>query len=313
MQFIVKLCLGLVWMRKVPIVGKLWWRLYHYIKVNPKGSIILNMHGFNARQPTAYTYAFNSRIFKYFNNPLIECVYQTYSKKGTAISVVDIGAAIGDTVFLLKANCPNMIKQFYCIDGDDEFFGYLEKNMAQFKDVESIKIVLSDTNKDVNSLVRIHAGTASARGGHLVEALSFDNVVSVKKIASIDVLKIDVDGFDGKVLYGAQETLTKFKPTVIFEWHPILCVGAHTDYTIAFKVLAAQGYDRFVWFEKAGSFSHFTYGVDLNYTEQFAEICIKSSFDSDLHYDIVALHQTSKLSILDFANSDYSKGKSSPY
>jgi FkbM family methyltransferase len=293
--------------------GKLWWGTYSYIKKIKTGKISLKIHGFKVIQPIAFTYPFTARLFKHFNNPLIECVFQTSLKRDKKIRIIDVGAAIGDTVLLLKSNTPSLIEKYYCIDGDDEFFGYLKKNMEQFSDVECINAVLSDTNESVNELVRIHGGTASAQGSVLVNAKSLDNIVFKENIQNIDVLKIDVDGYDGKVLNGAGELLKRDTPTVIFEWHPKLYASTGNQFNVPFIKLMDTGYDRFIWFTKYGEFSHFTLGYDEKYVNQFAEICLNSSVDMDLHYDIVALHSASKHSITDFADSNFSRNRKSRF
>jgi len=88
---------------------------------------------------------------------------------------------------------------------------------------------------------------------------------------------------------------------------------AKTDFCEHFKVLRNIGYKTFIWFTKFGGFSHFTHEPSEEYIKQFAEICIKAEFDSDWHYDIVAFPESSNYSILEFANSTYSRNKISPY
>lgn len=313
MNFLISFLLSTYWLRKIPVASRIWNKLYMYVLQAPVKPIKVKLHNYTAVQPSTYAYPINARAFPLFNNPLIECVFQTFKYKQGKVNVVDIGAAIGDTVFLLKANCPEMTQIIYCIDGDDEFFGYLEKNMSPFNDVQCYHTLLASTNSEVNELVRIHGGTASAQGNSKRTASTFDDWALKSYVHQLDVLKIDVDGFDGKVLRGALGSLSKFQPTVIFEWHPILCSKTNSDYIEPFRVLGEAGYDRFVWFTKYGNFSHFCFQADKKYLNEFANICFNSSFDTDWHYDIVALHKDSKLSVLDFANSDYSRNKKSAY
>jgi len=40
---------------------------------------------------------------------------------------------------------------------------------------------------------------------------------------------------------------------------------------------------------------------------------IKAEFDNDWHYDVIAFHEHTNYSILDFANSTYSRNKISSY
>ena len=173
--------------------------------------------------------------------------------------------------------------------------------------------ILASSNSEVNDLVRIHGGTASAQGSKMVSASTFDYWAEESGLNNLDVLKVDVDGFDGKVLKGAEKTLSKFKPTVIFEWHPILFRKTNSDYQEPFNVLKHAGYDRFVWFTKYGNFNHFTFLPEKAYVEEFANVCSQNNFDTDWHYDIIAIPQNSNLSILDFADSQYSRHKKSVF
>jgi FkbM family methyltransferase len=300
-------------LHKVPYFSRLWWKAYAAIKQIKHGDVSIRIHGFKVKQPVAFTYPFTTRLVEHYNNPLVECVYQTFTKKNAPLTIIDAGAAIGDTVLLLKSNCPGMVEKFYCIDGDNEFFHYLRDNMKPFPEVECIKAMLSDNDESVSELIRIHGGTASAQGSAQVSASSIDSILREKNIRHVDLLKIDVDGYDGKVLSGATNLLIDFQPTVIFEWHPKLLKGTGNDALAPFRKLTDAGYNRFIWFTKYGDFSHFTMGVDEKYLNQFAAICLKSSWDSDLHYDIVALPESSSLAIEDFANSDYSRKRLSRY
>ncbi len=312
-QLLVHITLLTYKLHKVPLFSRLWWKGYKAVKKIKEGDVDINIHGFKVKQPIAFTHPFTTRLVERYNSPLVECVYQTFTNKNKKLTVIDAGAAIGDTVLLLKSNCPGMVEKFYCIDGDAEFFQYLQHNMKPFTDVECIQSMLSDNEDSVNELVRIHGGTASAQGTGQVAASSLDNILSVKKIPHVDLLKIDVDGYDGKVLSGATNLLRTMQPTVIFEWHPKLYKGTGNDILIPFQKLFAAGYNRFVWFTKFGDFSHFTTGADENYLRQFSLICLNATWDNDLHYDIVALPGNSSLAIEDFANSDYSRKRLSRF
>ncbi len=185
--------------------------------------------------------------------------------------------------------------------------------MSQFSDVTCINSMLSDKLEPINELVRIHKGTASAIGETLVPASTLDALMEKHELKSLGVLKIDVDGFDGKVLGGSGKILDTYKPTVIFEWHPKLLTGAGNDVFTPFKTLWDHDYKTFIWYLKTGEFSHFTINYDEAYLLQFADICLNSSLDSDMHFDIVALPKESKLKVTDFANASFSAAKKSSF
>jgi len=301
-------------MSRIPIVRRIWQKLYDIIKYVLKNKPAkIRLHGFNATLPFNSVYPIISRVVKTYNNPLIECVYQINRLSNEKLVMFDIGAAIGDTVMLVQANCPNMVAKFFCVEGDKEFLTYLKSNTEQFGNVTCINTLLSDTSSKVKNLVRTHAGTASAQGEGYTEAISFDELTESLNIKKIDLIKIDTDGYDGKILTGARNSITQFQPIIIFEWHPILCIKTGNDYKEHFKALLNLGYKTFIWFTKFGGFSHFTYEPTEKYIDQFAEICLKAEFDNDWHYDIIAFYEQTNYSILDFANSTYSRNKISSY
>ena len=53
----------------------------------------------------------------------------------------------------------------------------------------------------------------------------------------VDVIKIDTDGYDGQVLQGARQVLRTHRPSVVFEWHPILLAAVDQDWATPFEVL----------------------------------------------------------------------------
>jgi hypothetical protein len=143
------------------------------------------------------------------------------------------------------------------------------------------------------SLVRIHSGTASAQGKELVAAAPLDQVLAEAGVGAVDLLKIDVDGFDGEVLAGAGNLLKRDRPAVIFECHPILC-DAMT-----------------AWFTKFGAFSHYCSLADEAAIAKMMEFCRKSS-QEDWHYDVVALPEGEGWDWIELADSKFARNRRSP-
>ena len=117
-------------------------------------------------------------------------------------------------------------------------------------------------------------------------------------MARPDVLKVDTDGFDGKVLGGATQLLRASRPSVLFEWHPGLCRRVGTDDGQAFSVLRAADYTRYIFFTKFGQFSHF----GDEHLDKLRKLCLTSETLSDWHFDVAALHAGSPVD--DIALSD---------
>jgi FkbM family methyltransferase len=268
--------------------GALWRRLASFV-AGRNVAVDTVIHGERVRVNAAYTYPIYARRYPSLNAPLIELVHLSREALGRPITFIDVGAAIGDTVLLIEANCRGAVGRYLCIDGDAEFFGYLRHNLARFAHVRCVHQVLGATDGPEPALVRIHGGTASAQGAGEVAARRLDQVLSDQDVERVDLLKIDVDGFDGEVLRGARSLLSAHRPCVIFEWHPILCEQTGKDPYAHFRALAESGYERFAWFTKFGDFSHFSDGLELAPIERLARLCRESRTLIDWHYDVVAL------------------------
>jgi FkbM family methyltransferase len=60
---------------------------------------------------------------------------------------------------------------------------------------------------------------AEPRAGIIqVEARRLDRVVSAAGIGRLDLIKIDVEGFEWPVLQGAEQTIANFRPHIVFEY-----------------------------------------------------------------------------------------------
>jgi FkbM family methyltransferase len=287
----------------------LWnWSLNRY-----SGPVSTNVHGARVLVNFGNSYPLFARRFRHWNNPLLELVNQTYRALNRPITVIDIGAGIGDTALLIRSNCGAMVGDVLCVEGHAEFYSYLKHNLGSLPNHILRNVMLSDQIQDVASLVKHHPGTASAQGMERTSAITVDVLLQDAALASIDLLKIDVDGFDGRVMAGARRTLAAFRPSVIFEWHPILCRETGNEPVEHFRALTDAGYDRFVWFTKYGDFSHFMSGFDEVAVDHLTQVCLRGAHDTDWHYDVVALPPGSPISEAELAELQFAKRRRSWY
>jgi FkbM family methyltransferase len=246
----------------------------------------LSLHGRPAIANFGYAYPVFCRQYPTYNQPLVDAVRDRFAQLGRAVRVVDIGAAIGDTVLLVKERCPGAVSEFLCVDGDEEFLDYLRANLGDDADVVIMPAMLSRAVADVPSLVRTHRGTASAVGKGVVGAVTLDALLAVVT-PPVDLIKCDVDGFDGAVLVGGRGVLERDRPWVLFEWHPVLYERAGNDPLEPFSVLSDVGYTDFVWFDKYGRAVTPPPATDREALRRLALECLADPA-ADLHFDVLA-------------------------
>lgn len=309
-SFIFKALLKYQRFQKSKLFSPLWQAVWESSVHRHPGPVSINLHGKKILINNGHSYPLYARRFSRWNNPLIQLVHESGCALSRPIVFVDIGAGIGDTALLIESNCASSVSKFVCIEGDAEFFRYLQVNLDQPERYVLHQAMLSSTDSTMPSLVRTHAGTASAQGGGAVSAMPFDKLIASSEICP-DVIKIDVDGYDGKVLAGMTQTLALHQPALIFEWDPAHCVNTGNSWLEHFEILTSSNYTRFVWFTKYGDFSHFMTGVDDAAIGNLAELCLSGKHDYNWHYDIVALHRASpvndgRLALLGFAKQRHS-------
>jgi len=61
----------------------------------------------------------------------------------------------------------------------------------------------------------VHGGTVKSAEG--IPEITLDDFCSQQKISRLDFIKIDTDGFELQVLKGAEKTIQRFSPVIIFE------------------------------------------------------------------------------------------------
>jgi len=82
--------------------------------------------------------------------------------------------------------------------------------------IEFYAPALNDPNSGNGHIVE--PGPAFPGGTIRVEARRLDAITSASGIERLDLIKIDVEGFEWRVFRGGEETIAKFRPHIIFEY-----------------------------------------------------------------------------------------------
>jgi FkbM family methyltransferase len=94
-----------------------------------------------------------------------------------------------------------------------------------------------------SGLHRVHLGAAMTTGQ--TKTLLLDNVIAERNIARVDVVKMDVDGFECDVLDGAMLTIERDRPTFIMELAPYVFEERGSSFDAFLDRLLSLGYQFF--------------------------------------------------------------------
>jgi len=187
-------------------------------------------------------YNFNlARIVKYVNEQI------------PGVSVIDIGANIGDSVAFIKnySDVPIL-----CIDGDEKYMGILAENTAKYKNVFSCKTLVGAETKEVNLKLKSEKGTAYIEeGGEAVEMRSLENILEdFPDFRKSKIIKSDTDGFDTIILRSCGNYLNNVKPILFFEFDPHLIRKNNDDAFEFIGFLENHGYRYFIFYTNIGDY-----------------------------------------------------------
>lgn len=147
-------------------------------------------------------------------------VFERYVKENMV--VVDIGANIG--VHALKlASLVGRNGIVYAVEPTQWALNKLERNCALNPNINNIKpfrIALSDKTH-LAKTYEFKSQWSLDKQEHIesgvIDYMTFDDFISVNNISDIDFIKLDVDGYETKILKGGRDYLKMNRPVILVE------------------------------------------------------------------------------------------------
>lgn len=181
----------------------------HKYVINPLDSIV--------SRPLKIGNYWESFLHKYFKQ---------YSNKN--LNCLDIGANIGTHTVILS----ELFKNVYAFEPQKEVFEILKLNIKvnECKNVTPYNFGLGEKQKSAD-LGFIDKNKSNNFGGvgivetdKLKEGTQKGETIEIKTLDSLNLkdicfIKIDIEGYEYNALLGGEETIKKYRPTIIFEQH----------------------------------------------------------------------------------------------
>lgn len=149
-------------------------------------------------------------------------------KKMDADVCLDVGANIGNHAVVIAQHC----KQLHAFEPVPFIFEVLRSNLQHnadngnaycvaLSDEDSVASIHIDPDGNLGKSTMLSAGgvdTQQASDSIEISAVRGDELVS-SLAGSIDFIKIDVEGFEPRVIKGLQQTIRKHQPVLLLEWN----------------------------------------------------------------------------------------------
>lgn len=248
------------------IVGKLY-ELLCVIKKDTPISLQLNNQPFCF--PFSHKLLLYQKVFPLYDRHLSKLCFYMRDILGGKINVIDVGANVGDTVVNI-----GLKDAFYlCIEGDDFYSNYIQYNLKEY-DYALETVFLSDVNEETSYRIEAQNGT-----GHLakskdkcacVRLITLDKLLEDKyPLLKIDLLKIDTDGFDYKVIRGSKDMIRRFHPLIFFEWDEGAWGKQNENASDVFPMLNKMGYTKCVLFDNLGNLIDIVLSIDKSSIQSY--------------------------------------------
>jgi len=135
--------------------------------------------------------------------------------------VFDIGAFKGDTAIFI-ADSVGREGGVYSFEPVKSNYDYLVKNI-KLNGLQDIVLPINKGCSDKSGVLRANTTKSGApwaflsedEGDEMVQVITIDDFVESNSISKLDFIKMDVEGWEYKVILGALNTIKRFKPKLV--------------------------------------------------------------------------------------------------
>jgi FkbM family methyltransferase len=216
------------------------------------------------------------------------------------IRCIDVGANIGDTVAAFYHDQ----SRYLAIEPNPHFYRYLGENWGGYENIITESILCSSVNMSEKFDVIEQKGTAqmkASESGSDLRQLTLDSIIQMHpEFLECDILKIDTDGFDFKVMMGAKSLIEKSKPAVLFECDDFGNTEYISQFSECIELFLRSGYRYMLLYDHLGDFMG-VFDFESRHSRTIFENLLKWQEKTQLTYfDILMMHGDMPLHFLDY-------------
>ena len=214
-------------------------------------------------------------FMKRCHEPETEVIFKEVAKSCQVF--FDVGANIGYFSFLVKQLSPRaQIYSFEPLPQNIDAFK-INRDINQFSLMELNEVCIADEEGETEFLIPPPAESGWGRMAHRDlfsgkkikrPVITLDGFCRRRNISRVDLIKIDVEGYEFKVLKGAMEMIEKYRPKVCIELNEPCLLDTGTSGEEIFNYFKKRNYQMYALDKKRGLLkteSPLSYYKYLNY------------------------------------------------
>ncbi|WP_254014306.1 FkbM family methyltransferase [Limnofasciculus baicalensis] len=217
------------------------------------------------------------------------------------LTLIDVGANIGDTVSLIT---DLVTGSFLCIEPDKKYFELLVRNTENIQNVTVENVLVSEEEESSNiSLVQVR-GTAYISASENGDISTDWETTTIDKLAEkhqdflkTNIVKIDTDGYDYKVIRGAKKLMSESNPVLFFELSPNHLTSVGEEPISIFDYLFKMGYSQAMFYDCLG---YPLAILETNKWETLSQVLHYASIKKHFYYDVLLFHDLHKKDLQEF-------------
>jgi FkbM family methyltransferase len=223
------------------------------------------LYGRSMRMPAEHPLPAVLHHFPQYNRPLAVAItaIASSSSGNPNLTVVDVGANIGETVAVIEQLVPDV--SYLCIEADDDIARICRFNHRGNPRVEVEQCYIGE---DAGSLVMLQDDGRANPTTKLIDQANFDESSNYGRLVRLDtvagpfvdahhglsLIKVDTEGYDFSVLRSGPRLIERYRPALYFEWFPDLLTDLQEEVWNGFDYLEGFGYLHFVFFSSQGDY-----------------------------------------------------------
>ena len=269
-------------------VGRGFWSLPRkaLIKLLGDPTCTMMVHGHPLQMPLSHLLPIYLQDHRFYDR-LPGRISQYILRKTGQVTLIDVGANIGDTVAAFYTGPKD---RFLAIEPDPNFRKFLVANWSNNPNVTIISDLCSSESLQGTYRIEEKNGTAAlvpSSDGLAMRSRTLDDILQEQTFAQqANILKVDTDGHDFKVLAGARRWIAEKQPAVLFECAPFGNPAYIDTVCNALNVFEQAGYSHCILYSNLGElFGKFFLGE----LSPIKNLLFHQVLSDSIYYDVLLL------------------------